>query len=671
MHPRRCAFSLCRRSAHPRLACCHHDLGRHDRLAAVSTGGALLPAMAPPAPVPAALRAPLKDPQAARIVSLIGAAVVALSAGSNYAFSSFAPQMQENLHLTSTQINLIGLFGNMGVYLSGPVWGTWVDQHGPRLALCLAACLVAIGYGGLSYFAPGSLHQDNGASSLQDSPSSVSATFVVPLLFALSTGVANSGALAASMNAQAKSWGGNRRGTATGIVLAGFGLSAAFYSTISSTFFADDPRNYLRCIATISFLAFVSGTFVIRINPPVHHHHHHHHHRPHLGHSQHGIQGDRPLPERVRTLSSAQSRSRSRSLSRPYTRRRTTSEVSAMPWSGVSAASATGSSSESDEETSAAPAHDVEAVGGYGAVGDRPAGHALPASHTAHTLPRGEHLPPPQALDISGWNLLRDYDFWLLFALMAIVSGAGLLLINNVGTITRTLYRSGLKHPKAQVLRAETETDWAVPLAEDAVAALTGAFVPLNKSRKSKRAAEVHRLQAQQVSAISLGNAIGRIAIGILADLAVSLAGGQEEIRVWLLAPVCVMAVASQAFAAYPGAVGTVPALLVLSISTGLMYGTLFGICPSLNLEFFGLANFSANWGILSLAPVVAGNTFNLIFGAVFDSHVRQSPGAHECLQGEECYRTTFVITAYCAIAACGLAAALIWRRGRLTSSHT
>ena len=68
----------------------------------------------------------------ARILSLLGSTLVSLSAGSNYAFSSFAPQLQDSAHLTSTQINVVGLAGNVGVYLSSPLWGKWVDRKGPR-----------------------------------------------------------------------------------------------------------------------------------------------------------------------------------------------------------------------------------------------------------------------------------------------------------------------------------------------------------------------------------------------------------------------------------------------------------------------------------------------------------------------------------------------------------
>ena len=79
--------------------------------------------------------------------------------------------------------------------------------------------------------------------------------------------------------------------------------------------------------------------------------------------------------------------------------------------------------------------------------------------------------------------------------------------------------------------------------------------------------------------------------------------------------PVCPLPILSQSLAAAPNTVTSIKMLLLVSASTGLMYGTLFGICPSLNLEFFGLKNFSQNWGYVSLSPVLAGNVFNLAFG--------------------------------------------------------
>ena len=82
-----------------------------------------------------ALETDVKKTQVLRHVSLAASFLVALSAGSNYGFSSYSPQLQERTHLTSTQINIVGAMGNMGVYLSGPLWGRLVDKRGPKVCV--------------------------------------------------------------------------------------------------------------------------------------------------------------------------------------------------------------------------------------------------------------------------------------------------------------------------------------------------------------------------------------------------------------------------------------------------------------------------------------------------------------------------------------------------------
>jgi MFS family permease len=82
-------------------------------------------------------------PPSPRVFSLFGSFLVAASAGVNYAYSSWAPQLQEQLHLSSTQVNIVGVAGNIGVYLSGPLWGRWVDRRGPYRCVWCACCGVA------------------------------------------------------------------------------------------------------------------------------------------------------------------------------------------------------------------------------------------------------------------------------------------------------------------------------------------------------------------------------------------------------------------------------------------------------------------------------------------------------------------------------------------------
>lgn len=82
----------------------------------------------------------------------------------------------------------------MGVYLSGPVWGKWIDKRGPRTGLILGATLVLLGYGGLSL-------------AYSQTPPLAHIRPTLLAAFSLMTGLGNSGAFCACMNTTAKSWG--------------------------------------------------------------------------------------------------------------------------------------------------------------------------------------------------------------------------------------------------------------------------------------------------------------------------------------------------------------------------------------------------------------------------------------------------------------------------------
>ncbi len=443
-------------------------------------------------------------------------------------------------------------------------------------------------------------------------------TFPSLILLNLMTGLGNSGAFTAAMNAQARSWGGDRRGSATALVLSGFGLSAFFYSSLSHTLFPGNTEDYLRLLALGSAASFLIGLLVVKIYPPG-------------GYSSLPTEEetDAEQEEDEERIADEEGRPRpeSRRSSVTYSRRRTSSELSALAYAR------SGDLAPEDEPTGRPS--DVEGGVRNGAGAGPNGGKAL------SPIKQG-----PQE-DVTGLALLKRVDFIILFSIMACVSGAGLLLINNVGTITRTLWRYNHRDDKdaAQLLVVRELVDAA---------------------RKGKKgddtAAAIQQLQAHQVSVISIGNAAGRIIIGLAADFVVNRTRDART-RVWLLLPVCMLAIFSQSLAAAPNTITSVHQLLLVSASTGLMYGTLFGICPSLVLEFFGLASFSQNWGWTSLSPVVAGNLFNLLFGRIYDSHVPAGSTTHECYEGEECYRSVFVVTTWCALLATLCSLALIFRR--------
>lgn len=135
--------------------------------------------------------------------------------------TGYAPQLSGKLGLSSTQANIVGLGGNLGVYLTGPIWGKIIDVHGPRMPLISAAILTFIGYQSVRLFYLG-------VFPIRSEPNDPASPFRVALLaLALfATGTAGSSGLGSAMNTVARSFPDKTRASATGAVLAGFGLSA-------------------------------------------------------------------------------------------------------------------------------------------------------------------------------------------------------------------------------------------------------------------------------------------------------------------------------------------------------------------------------------------------------------------------------------------------------------
>ncbi|KAK0850349.1 hypothetical protein LTS02_013218 [Friedmanniomyces endolithicus] len=79
-------------------------------------------------------------------MSVIAATGIALSCGTNYAYSAWAPQFASRLHLTATQQNLIGNFGNIGMYAMGIPGGYLIDRRGPRWGVFAGVLALACGY---------------------------------------------------------------------------------------------------------------------------------------------------------------------------------------------------------------------------------------------------------------------------------------------------------------------------------------------------------------------------------------------------------------------------------------------------------------------------------------------------------------------------------------------
>ncbi|KAK4057194.1 hypothetical protein OIO90_001689 [Microbotryomycetes sp. JL221] len=237
-------------------------------------------------------------------------------------------------------------------------------------------------------------------------------------------------------------------------------------------------------------------------------------------------------------------------------------------------------------------------------------------------LPPTERTPLKRAvssgivpISVSGTRLVRELDFWLLFSFNACTSGIGLAYINNLGSIAKTLASSHM-------------SDSDVALA-----------------------------QASLVSYLSLANCLGRLTVGFLSDMSLHrLPRGLRFSRVWWnLWTACLFAV-SQLVAAQAKHVYGRHGLLLPTLLTGFAHGSLFGTSGILVLERFGMQKFSSNNGVLALAPAIAGQLTNYMFGRIYDSHVPSHSSLRGfdismirasklCTTGRDCYLAAFRVT--------------------------
>ncbi|ESZ95718.1 hypothetical protein SBOR_3896 [Sclerotinia borealis F-4128] len=476
-----------------------------------------------------------KPLQAARIVSSVAATCIALACGTNYAFSNWGPQFADRLRLSSTQINLIGLFGNLGMYACGIPIGLLVDGKGPRPAVILGMLLLAAGYF--------PLYQ-----------AYVRGSGWLPLLclYSFFTGLGGCAAFAASIKTSALNWPHNR-GTATAFPLATFGLSAFFFSAFTAFTFPGDAGHFLLVLACGTSGTVFLGFFFLRVIPHAHY---------------------SALPGHNQSQSNRLHRTKSEESKRRAERDDLDPESGAMvPENGVT--------SDTDETSSLMSKSTDE--------------------ESRENVDETDKKDHSRRVDIRGFQLFKTVEFWQLFALMGILTGIGLMTINNIGNDAQALWRH-----------------WDDSIPEEFI---------------------MHR-QAMHVSILSICSFTGRLLSGVGSDFLVKVLRCSG---LWCLTLASIIFLIAQI-----AALNTEnPHLLFLVSSfTGLGYGFLFGCFPSLVAEAFGVNGLSTNWGFMTLSPVLSGYIFNLFYGVVYDHHsVVKDGGVRECTEGLQCYRSAYLVT--------------------------
>ncbi|KJX98830.1 hypothetical protein TI39_contig387g00011, partial [Zymoseptoria brevis] len=498
------------------------------------------------------LRPEEKAHRTARILSSVAATMIALSCGTNYGFSAWAPQFAARLHLTATQTNLIGNSGNIGMYAMGIPGGIMIDAKGPRWGVFPSCICLAIGYFGLK-------------SAYDNGPGSVSLPVLCFLM--MLTGLGSCTAFSAAIKVSASNWP-RHRGTATAFPLSAFGLSAFFYTTVAAIFFPDDTSGYLYLLSfgttSMTFLGMIFLSIVT--------------------HAEDGLGGYGVVP----TDDDLDQSSLKRDDDESTRLHRTTFNGHAR---GRSTQSRTANNLRPD---SAEISYLVPSTSSSSTTGP---GDIPPSLRSLST--RSHH----SAKEITGTALLTTPRFWHLFILLSLLCGVGLMTINNIGNVARSLW--------------------------------TASFPSLSTPDF------LQQRQLMHVSILSFCSFLGRLVSGIGSDALIH----RGMSRYWnVMASACVFSLAQVVALTL-----TDPHhLFWLSGLTGVAYGILFGVYPALVADAFGAKGMGINWGAMTWAPVISGNLFNVAYGRILDAHSKmggEDGGERTCSEGRGCYRDAYWVT--------------------------
>jgi MFS transporter, OFA family, oxalate/formate antiporter len=116
------------------------------------------------------------------------------------------------------------------------------------------------------------------------------------------------------------------------------------------------------------------------------------------------------------------------------------------------------------------------------------------------------------------------------------------------------------------------------------------------------------------VSFLALGNGGGRIIAGMFSDKF----GRKITLGVAFVLQAVLILLLSQAKA--ENILGSTPVMIIISALIGACYGSNLSIFPSISKDFYGLKNFGINYGLLFTAWGLGGFSLSLLAGSVYDT---------------------------------------------------
>lgn len=218
--------------------------------------------------------------------------------------------------------------------------------------------------------------------------------------------------------------------------------------------------------------------------------------------------------------------------------------------------------------------------------------------------------------ELSGLRLLSSFRFWLLFFITGSLAALGQMYIYSVGYMVKALITQNFELPTDPALLANID-------------------------------ALIQQQQQLQVGLLSIANCTGRLVAGIMGDV---VHQSFNKPRAWLLFVPAIGLTCTQLLAR---GVTFHEGLGAASILSGFFYGYTFCIMPIIVGDVFGMENFSGNWGIVSLAPVLPSFYFTNLFGKLYDSKSKMTEaGTLSCSLGRHCYSLVFNLSLAVAVLA-------------------
>jgi Na+/melibiose symporter-like transporter len=355
--------------------------------------------------------------------------------------------------------------------------------------------------------------------------------------FSFLTGTGSCTAFSAAIKTSTYNWP-LHRGTASAFPLSAFGLSAFVFTLIANVAFGDSPSSYLLMLAIGTLILNSVSIIFIRLIPT-------------------DVRDDQSDDGRGRSSSRLRYRSHSDDRAEGHS-------ADAEPSEGDTLVSRASTSEDFDPDEEA-------------------------RKHTARE--------EAQHVEMTGITLLKQFKFWQLFLMLGLLSGVGLMTINNIGNDAASLWRQ---------------------------------YDP------SKPRAFVRGREQMHVSILSVCSSLGRLASGIGSDMLVKRLRAS---RIWCLTTSASIFAVAQLLALV---IRNPNFLFLVSGLTGLAYGALFGVFPSITADAFGVQGLSLNWGFVIFAPVLSGNVYNLCYGRILDSNT--GPDG-VCDKGLLCYTSAYWIT--------------------------